>query len=101
MVSFLNKDLETLYTTGKRRGDYKGLDQKIVNKFKDMVNIMDSYERETDFWQIPSWNYEKLDHGYSSVRINIKYRIIMKVILADDGIMIEEIGLEEINNHYA
>jgi len=101
MVSFLKRDLELLYTTGKRKGEYKGLDQNIVDKFKNMVSIMDLYEKETDFWSIPSWRYERLDHGYSSVRINDKYRLIMKVVMADDGIIIEEIGLEEINNHYA
>ena len=99
MIEFTDKDLEVLYTTQQRKGKYKNLNTIILKKFVAVCFRMASYERETDFRQIPSWNYKRLDNGYSSVRLNDQYRLIIRVT-AENNIIIDSIKIDEISKHY-
>lgn len=99
-----NEALAEIITTGKttdRR--YKKLPASVINGFLKAYNIMRAVNRIEDLFQHKGLNYERLKGNksqYESVRCNIQYRLIFVSSAADDTLIIQNIELIEISNHY-
>lgn len=99
-----NEALLEIYTTGKssdRR--YRNLPKSTILGFVKAVNIIKSVERIENLFQHKGLHYEKLKgdlKGFESVRCDIRYRLVFKSNALDNSIVITEVELFEITDHY-
>jgi proteic killer suppression protein len=103
VIEFRNKELENLYEGEKPKAKVYKSNKKLVRGFIKTVKKIQAAEDLNTLKQIGSLNLEKLiDHprGFSSVRIDDKYRLIIELIKNDKD-EVNLIGLEEISNHYS
>ncbi len=102
-VEFRNQELEDLYEGKKPKSKtFKSNKPLVKNYIKTVKKIQAAPDLNT-LKQIGSLNLEDLtDHsqGFSSVRIDGKYRLIIDLI-KDDSEEVNLIGIEEISNHYS
>lgn len=99
-VVFNNKKIEQLYINGNSN-KYK-LNKSIINKFFEVIAILESSKDIHDLWKMPSLNFKKLE-GFQnrySARINKQYRLEMTIEWEDTECIVGVIGIEEISNHY-
>ena len=101
-VIFLNDDLQELYETGYSR-KYKKVPKTIVrDNFPTIVQYLKNAERIQDVWKRKSLNFERMvgiKNGYS-VRVNITWRLEMKIEWTDKDCTIGIIGLTDLTHHY-
>lgn len=96
----LKELLETGVTGDKR---YRKLKESVISGFLKTVAIMRNANRIEDLFVYNSLHYEKLSgnmKGYESVRCNKRWRLIFKSSPKDGSIIITEICLIEISDHY-
>lgn len=99
-IEINDKNLILLYETGKSN-KYK-LPKEIIKKFYMSIETIEAANNIFDLRNYKSLNFEKLKGtDQYSIRLNIKYRMILKVKWVDDN---NEVGIFEIidiNNHYS
>lgn len=99
-----NKAIVELYTTGKTSDKkYNKLPKGAIKGFIKAYNILKREDRIEGLYKHHSLNYEKLRgnlNGFESVRCDKRYRLIFKSIPKENEIIITEIKLIEITNHY-
>ena len=101
-VEFRDEELENLYEGKKvRNRKYKSNPTLVKNFIKTVERIEAAPDLDT-LKQIASLNLEDLQgdlKGYSSVRVNKKYRLIIELVKgADDQVRL--VGIEDLTNHY-
>jgi len=93
-----------LYTTGKTRDKrYNKLPHSTVIGFVKAVNIMKNASRIEDLYQHHGLNYERMKgslRDYESVRCDSRYRLMFKSSALENEIVITEVELFEITDHY-
>lgn len=99
-----NEALMELFTTGKS-GDkrYRKLPKSTISGFVKAVNIIQKARRIEDLFQHKGLNYERLKgdlKDFESVRCDKKYRLMFKSSTLDNSIIITEVELFEITDHY-
>lgn len=103
-ITFNDQELADLYEGKKVKNNFFRSNPPLVKQFIKAVNWLRSANKIEQLYQINSLNYEKLSGdwaGYSSVRINSKYRLIFKEILSDkEPFDVLLIAIKEISNHY-
>lgn len=103
-VTTENEALLELYTTGKSDDKrYKKLPKSTISGFVKAVNLIKNAKRIEDLFQHKGLNYEKLGGNlkdYESVRCDRKYRLMFKSSVLDNTIVITEVELFEITDHY-
>ena len=103
-ISFNNKLLIDLYTGEKSNDKQFRSNPNLVKQYVKTVNNLKAVVTVAQLFQFKSLNYEKLKgnrKGYSSVRINLQYRLIFEeVSTADQPFEIVIFKLEEISKHY-
>ena len=100
-VSFDNKELVKLYVEGKSK-KYQ-LQANVLKKFFMAIEILEAAVHVQDLWAVKSFGFEKLQ-GYDnrfSMRLNIQYRLELRIEFTDDLLTTGDIYIEEISNHYA
>lgn len=99
-----NKAIVELYTTGKTSDKrYKKLPKGAIKGFVKAYNILEREDRIEGLYKYHSLNYEKLKgkmKGFESVRCDKRYRLIFKSYPKEKEIIITEIELIEITDHY-
>lgn len=99
-----NEALLELYTTGKSDDKrYKKLSKSTISGFVKAVNMIKNANRIEDLFQHKGLNYERLGgdlKGFESVRCDKKYRLMFKSSTLDNSIIVTEVELFEITNHY-
>lgn len=103
-VSTENKDLLDLYMTGTC-SDKKlnKLQPQVKRSFVKTVNKLKLYERLESMMQDKGLNYERLtssETNAESVRINLQYRLIIQTHADENSIIITNVKLVKITNHY-
>lgn len=85
-------------TTSKK---YKRLLNKdIIKKYKKAVDYLQFANKRSDWFRFAGLNYKVLNgSGIESVRIDDRWRLLFKST-EDDQLIITEISLIEISNHY-
>ncbi len=100
VIRFNNDYLEALYE-GNQKGKPK-YNSEVILKFKKTILKLKSAESPEEIKKITSLNFEPLVgnyRGYYSVRVDLKYRLIL--ILEKGEIEIQEvIVIENLTNHY-
>ena len=87
-------------TSDKR---YKRLPKDVVRGYIKAVNHLKAAKRIEDLFKVGSLHYERL-HGkrkdFESIRCTGRWRLIFKSSSIDNSVVITEIQLIEISNHY-
>lgn len=99
-VIFLNKDLEDLYCRRFSR-KYKKVPENVVCKLSKAVLYFESAKSIQDIWQIGSLHFEKLANTDKySIRLDIRWRLEMKIDWTDENCTVGIIGLTDLTKHY-
>ena len=100
IVEFINKDLQELYETGYSR-KYKKVPEIIMPKLYKAVRHFEYAETIQDIWKIGSLHFEKLvGIDRYSVRLDIRWRLEMKIDWTDKNCTVGIIGLTDLTKHY-
>lgn len=98
-----NKDLEYIYTHDKEKGSPK-YPPEVVRGFLIKIAIIEQAENSQKLREFKSLRLEALKDdykGYHSIRINKKYRIILKLVTEDDGTTkVEVVHIEDIVDYH-
>ena len=76
---------------------------EVVKGYAKAYNHLKAAKRIEDLFRIGSLHYERLKGNlkdFESVRCNNRWRLIFKSSAIDDSLIITEIELIEISNHY-
>ncbi len=99
-----NEVLLELYTTGKSNDKrYKKLSKSTISGFVKAVNLIKNAKRIEDLFRYKGLNYERLKgdlKDFESVRCDNKYRLMFKSSALGNSIIITEVELFEITDHY-
>lgn len=99
-----NDALMELYTAGKSDDKrYKRLPESTISGFVKAVNIMMNAKRIEDLFHYKGLNYERLKGSlkdFESVRCDKKYRLLFKSSALDNSVIVTEVELFEITDHY-
>lgn len=102
-VEFRSKELEDLYEGKKTKSKTFKSNKKLVKDFVKTVKKIQGAPDLNTLKQIRSLNLENLTNhpqGFSSVRIDDKYRLIIDLVKNNED-EVNLIGIEEISNHYS
>lgn len=103
-VTTENKALLELYTTGKSNDKrYKKLPKATVSGFVKAINLIKNAKRIEDLFQHKGLNYERMKgdlKDFESVRCDKRYRLMFKSTALDNSIVITDVELFEITDHY-
>lgn len=100
-VKFNNDYLELLFQGESPPGKPQFSDE-VVKKFKKTVIILQYAENIAQIRQLKGLNFELLKgdlKGWCSVRVDLKYRLILRVE-SDNLIAAENLIIEDLTNHY-
>lgn len=97
-----NEALVDLIQFGKTKDKkYRGLPKGVVSGFLKAYKILKREERVENLYKYKGLNYEKLSgEDIESVRCNDKYRLMFHSSAKENAIILTEIELLEITNHY-
>lgn len=97
-----NEAIKELLETGQTKDrHYKRLPASAVKGLLKAYNIMRAATRIEDLFRYNGLNYERLaDRGTESVRCDRKYRLMFTSSPKEGEIIITDIELLEITNHY-
>lgn len=82
---------------------YRKLPKEVIRGYVKAYNHLRAANRIEDLFRINSLNYERLRgdlKDYESVRCNDRWRLIFKSSPIDGSLIITEINIIEISNHY-
>ena len=102
-IVFQKEYLSELYYNGKSSDKKHRFQPDIVKRYTHVVNTLISANRIEDLFPLRSLNYEKLDgdmRGYESVRVNDKYRLIIRSETIESKQMITVCNIIDLTNHY-
>ncbi|CEN51663.1 type II toxin-antitoxin system RelE/ParE family toxin [Capnocytophaga canis] len=101
-IEFIDEELARFYEGGKVKNKELKSNGNLQKLFIKTVDRLKSLEKIEDAFLFKSLNYEKLQgnlSGKSSVRVDIKYRIIFEEIEDEEGKVVI-LSIEELSNHY-
>ena len=103
VITFEKEYLQELYTKG-RTSDKKHRFQPVaVTRYIKVVNTMKNVNNVLELMKFNGLHYEQLKgdkSGYSSVRVNNKYRIEFIERTVNDQKVATVCGITELSNHY-
>ena len=99
-IVFQKDYLSDLYYTGKTSDKQHRFQPEIVRKYVRVVGILEAVSRMEDLFRFNSLNFEALDNGYYSVRIDYHYRLVFQMEAKPGEVLLSICKLEDITNHY-
>ena len=103
-IHFNNELLIDLYEGNKVKNKEFRSNPNLIKQYIKTVNKLRAVAKVEELYQYAGLNYEKLKgnlKGYSSVRINIQYRLIFEEVASNkEPFEIVLFKLEEISKHY-
>ncbi len=99
-IYFDNTELEKIYEAKASR-KYR-LDNAIIKKYVRAVEALVAADTIRDIWNYPAFNFEKLQGADNrfSMRLNIKYRLEIRIEFYDEARLNGDVFIEEVSNHY-
>lgn len=99
-----DSELADLYEGKKITNRLLRSNPQLAKQFVKVINWLRAIDKIEELYRNNSLNYEKLIgdwNGYSSVRLNRKYRLIFKEIVSNvEPFEVLLIAVKEISNHY-
>ena len=104
MVVVFEKDyLRELFVDGKASDKHHRFQPEIVSRYVKVINMMINANNVNDLMHIGSLHYEHLEgnkSGYSSVRVNDKYRVEFYEEFEGEQKIATICNIVELTNHY-
>lgn len=102
-IEFEDKNLEYLYETGKSNNKKYRFQPSVIKQFVKTINKIRAAPTIISLFKLQSLNYEYLKDdlkGFESVRVNDKYRIILKSRVENSDVVMYICNIYELSNHY-
>jgi proteic killer suppression protein len=103
IVIFEKTYLQELYIKGKSSDKKHRFQPAVVTKYVKVINLMRQLENVLGLTKFGSLHYEKLHgdkDGFSSVRVNDKYRIEFRETIKEGEQIATICSITELSNHY-
>ena len=101
MVIEYEKDyLEELYNNGKCTNKKYRFQKPIVAKYQKRIDTLMAATRIEDLFVFNSLNFEALDNGYYSIRIDYHYRLEFQIRQEGPEPVVTICTVTDITNHY-
>lgn len=101
MVIEYEKDyLRELYDNGKCKNKKYRFQQQVIHKYQKRVDTLIAATRIEDLFVFNSLNFEALDNGYYSIRIDYHYRLLFKTRMEGNDEILTICIITDITNHY-
>lgn len=101
MVIEYEKDyLKELYEDGKCVNKKYRFQKQVITKYQKRIDTLIAATRMEDLFVFNSLNFEALDNGYFSIRIDYHYRLVFKIRLEGQERIVTICTVTDITNHY-
>lgn len=101
MIVEYEKDyLKELYDEGKCKNKKYRFQEAIVTKYQKRIDTLMAATRTEDLFVFNSLNFETLNNGYFSIRIDYHYRLEFKVRTEGTEPLLTICTITDITNHY-
>ncbi len=101
MVIEYEKDyLEELYNVGKCSNKKYRFQKPLVVKYQKRIDTLIAATRLEDLFVFNSLNFETLNNGFFSIRIDYHYRLLFKIRTESTEPIITICTITDITNHY-
>ena len=100
-VEYEKDDLEELYEKGKCKNKKYRFQPSVIKKYQMRIDTLIAATRIEDLFVFNSLNFEALENGYYSVRIDYHFRLEFKVRTEGTDKVITICTITDITNHYA
>ena len=101
MIIEYEKDyLEELYNDGKCKNKKYRFQKSVVTKYQKRIDTLTAATRIEDLFVFNSLNFEALDNGYFSIRIDYHYRLEFKIKQEGTEPIVTICIITDISNHY-
>ena len=74
--------------------------KQVVQKYQKRIDTLIGATRMEDLFVFNSLNFEALDNGYYSIRIDYHYRLEFKIRVEGEETLISICTITDITNHY-
>lgn len=101
MVIEYDKDyLQELYDKGKCKNKKYRFQPQVVQKYQKRIDTLISATGIEDLYVFNSLNFEALDNGYYSIRVDYHYRLIFKIREDNSDTILTVCIITDLTNHY-
>ena len=100
VIEYEKEYLEELYIDGKCKNKKYRFQKSIISKYQKRIDILMAATRIEDLFVFNSLNFEALDNGYYSIRIDYHYRLEFRVRNEGNEKVITICTVTDITNHY-
>ena len=100
VIEYEKEYLEELYIDGKCKNKKYRFQKSIISKYQKRIDILMAATRIEDLFVFNSLNFEALDNGYYSIRIDYHYRLEFRVRNEGNEKIITICTVTDITNHY-
>ncbi|MBO7579842.1 MAG: type II toxin-antitoxin system RelE/ParE family toxin [Prevotella sp.] len=100
VIEYEKEYLEELYIDGKCKNKKYRFQKSIISKYQKRIDTLMAATRIEDLFVFNSLNFEALDNGYYSIRIDYHYRLEFRVRNEGNEKVITICTVTDITNHY-
>lgn len=100
IIEYEKEYLEELYLNGKCRNKKYRFSQPIIAKYQKRIDTLTAVICKEDLFVFNSLNFEALDNGYYSIRIDYHYRLLFRLEENDKDKVLTICRITDITNHY-
>ena len=100
LIEYEKGYLQELYVSGKCKSKKFRFQKQVVQKYQKRIDTLIGATRMEDLFVFNSLNFEALDNGYYSIRIDYHYRLEFKIRVEGEETLISICTITDITNHY-
>ena len=100
LIEYEKDYLQELYVSGKWKSKKFRFQKQVVQKYQKRIDTLIGATRMEDLFVFNSLNFEALDNGYYSIRIDYHYRLEFKIRVEGEETLISICTITDITNHY-
>ena len=100
LIKYEKYYLQELYVSGKKKNKKFRFQKQVVQKYQKRIDTLIGATRMEDLFVFNSLNFEALDNGYYSIRIDYHYRLEFKIRVEGEETLISICTITDITNHY-
>lgn len=100
LIEYEKDYLQELYVSGKCKSKKFRFQKQVVQKYQKRIDTLIGATRMEDLFVFNSLNFEALDNGYYSIRIDYHYRLEFKIRVEGEETLIIICTITDITNHY-
>ena len=100
VIEYEKEYLKELYNDGKCKNKNYRFQKQVVMKYQKRIDTLMAATRIEDLFVFNSLNFEALDNGYFSIRIDYHYRLEFKIRQEGAEQILTICTVTDITNHY-